>query len=76
MRMKRAFSYDWRLWSLVCKAEKIMNCLASRAPMKWVHKVTFYWQGFDEDGEPDGVFLPVREGEADAGWICYITAEK
>ncbi|PVV26796.1 MAG: SAM-dependent methyltransferase, partial [gamma proteobacterium symbiont of Ctena orbiculata] len=39
-------------------------------------KVTFYWQGFDKDGEPDGVFEPVTEAEADAGWICYITAEK
>ena len=31
---------------------------------------------FDEEGEADGVFKPVLEGEADAGWICYITAEK
>jgi hypothetical protein len=35
-----------------------------------------YWQGFDEDGEPDGDFQPVEEGEADAGWICYLSAEK
>ncbi|MES9942830.1 MAG: hypothetical protein ABW121_19980 [Candidatus Thiodiazotropha sp. 6PLUC7] len=39
-------------------------------------KITFYWQGFDDDGEADGIFVPVEEGEADAGWICYISAEK
>jgi AcrR family transcriptional regulator len=39
--------------------------------------VTIYWQGWDEDGdEPDGEFLPAEHGEADAGWICMISAEK
>jgi cyclopropane fatty-acyl-phospholipid synthase-like methyltransferase len=67
-RMERAFSYDWRLWSLP-EIHELLNEVG-------FSKVTFYWQGFDEDDEPDGVFLPVSEGEADAGWICYITAEK
>jgi hypothetical protein len=67
-RMKRAFSYDWRLWSLPEINELLKEVGFS--------KVTFYWQGFDENDEPDGVFLPVNKGEADAGWICYITAEK
>ncbi|MCU7933839.1 MAG: class I SAM-dependent methyltransferase [Candidatus Thiodiazotropha sp. (ex Dulcina madagascariensis)] len=67
-RFERAFSYDWRLWSLPEIHELLDEVGFS--------KVTFYWQGFDKDGEPDGVFLPVTEGEADAGWICYITAEK
>jgi len=39
-------------------------------------RVTVYWQGFDRDGEPSGRFRPVTKGEADAGWIVYITAEK
>jgi cyclopropane fatty-acyl-phospholipid synthase-like methyltransferase len=67
-RMERAFSYDWRLWSL----PEIRELLGEAG----FSKVTVYWQGFDEDGEPDGEFVPVDEGEADAGWICYITAEK
>jgi len=37
---------------------------------------TAYGQGFDRDGEPSGRFRPVTKGEADAGWIVYITAEK
>ena len=67
-RMERAFSYDWRLWNL----PEIRDLLTEAG----FSRVTVYWQGFDEDGEPDGEFVPAEEGEADAGWICYITAEK
>ncbi|MEJ2456114.1 MAG: class I SAM-dependent methyltransferase [Candidatus Thiodiazotropha sp.] len=67
-RLERAFSYDWRLWSLPEIRELLDEVGFS--------KVTVYWQGFDDDGEPDGEFVPVEEGEADAGWICYLTAEK
>jgi len=35
-----------------------------------------YWQGWGEDGEGDGDFEVATEADADAGWICYITAEK
>jgi cyclopropane fatty-acyl-phospholipid synthase-like methyltransferase len=67
-RIDRAFSYDWRLWTLPELRELLDEAGFSR--------VTVYWQGFDRDGEPSGRFRPVTEGEADAGWIVYITAEK
>ncbi|MCP4287127.1 MAG: class I SAM-dependent methyltransferase [Gammaproteobacteria bacterium] len=67
-RLERAFSYDWRLWTLPEIRE-----LLSEAGFR---KITVYWQGWDKDGEADGNFKPVTEGEADAGWICYISAEK
>jgi len=65
-----AFEYEWRLWTLPEIKQMLID-----AGFK---KVTFYWQGFDEDGDEDGDFQPVQAGEvdADAGWICYITAEK
>ena len=68
--INRAFYYEWRLWTL----PEIKQLLTEAG----FSKVTFYWQGFDEDGEEDGDFQPVKAGEvdADAGWICYITAEK
>ena len=66
--MERAFSYDWRLWTLP-EIRELLDEVGFR-------NITFYWQGWDEDGEPDGIFQPVKAGEADAGWICYITAEK
>ena len=40
-------------------------------------KVTVYWQGWDASGEEaDGEFYPATEAEPDAGWICYIVAER
>ncbi|WP_320416444.1 class I SAM-dependent methyltransferase [Candidatus Vondammii sp. HM_W22] len=67
-KLKRAFSYDWRLWTLP-EIRELLEEVGFR-------NITFYWQGWDQDGEPDGIFEPADEGEADAGWICYITAEK
>ncbi len=67
-RLDRAFSYEWRLWTL----PEIRELLAEAG----FRKVTVYWQGWDADGEADGIFVPVEEADADAGWICYISAEK
>lgn len=67
-RLERAFSYDWRLWTL----PEIRELLAEAG----FDNITVYWQGWDRQGQPNGAFLPVTEGKADAGWICYLTAEK
>jgi len=67
-RMDRAFSYDWRLWSLPEIRELLDEVGFGR--------VICYWQGWDADGNPDGMFTPAEEGEPDAGWIAYLTAEK
>ncbi len=67
-QMKRAFSYDWRLWTL----PEIRDLLEETG----FSRITVYWQGFEADGEPDGIFKPAETADADAGWICYITAEK
>ncbi|WP_078118956.1 class I SAM-dependent methyltransferase [Thiosocius teredinicola] len=66
--MNKAFSYEWRLWSLPEVRELLEECGFSR--------VTVYWQGWDKDGEPDGDFKPAKRADADAGWIAYLTAEK
>ena len=67
-RMERAFSYDWRLWTLP-EIRELLEEVGFR-------NVTVYWQGWDADGDPDGVFVPTVEADADAGWICYLSAEK
>jgi cyclopropane fatty-acyl-phospholipid synthase-like methyltransferase len=67
-RLDRAFRYDWRLWTL----PEIRELLAEAG----FGRVLVYWQGWDANDEPDGVFRPTEEGEPDAGWICYLTAEK
>ena len=62
-----AFSYRWRLWTLPELRDLLEEC---------GFEVTFYWQGWDEEGEPDGDFQPATEADDDAGWIAYIVAKK
>lgn len=67
-RLERAFSYRWRLWTL----PELRELLAEAG----FRRVICYWQGWTENGEPDGVFEPAEQADADAGWICYISAER
>lgn len=67
-RLNDAFSYDWRLWTLPEILDLLDECC--------FRHVTVYWQGWDKNGDPDGDFKPATRADADAGWICYITAEK
>jgi len=67
-RLDNAFSYEWRLWTL----PEILDLLHEAG----FSKTTAYWQGFDEDGEPDGDFQPAKIADPDAGWISYVAAEK
>ena len=66
-KIKQAFSYHWRLWTLPELLDVLTECR---------FRPTVYWEGTDEDGEGNGVFEPTMTGEADAGWIAYIVCEK
>ncbi len=65
-RMKDAFVYHWRLWSLVEIRE-----LLSEAGFSQVH---VYWEGEDDEGEGTGEYEPTLKGEADPAFINYIVA--
>lgn len=73
-RMKNAFEYHWRLWTLPEIRELLSEAGFSR--------VTVYWEGdeLDKKGEPtgegSGEFSPSETGSADPAYISYITAEK
>lgn len=67
-KIKKAFTYEWRLWS----APEIREVLEEAG----FRKTTLYWEGEDEDGEGNGEFTPDDKGEADLAWIAYIVAEK
>lgn len=68
-RLERAFSYDWRLWTLPELQEILLEAGFAG--------VTVYWEGTDpKTGEGNGEFLPARRGEPDAGWIAYLVAER
>ncbi len=66
-KMMNAFSYEWRVWTM----PEILEMLTEAG-----FKPTVYWEQADEDGEGNGVFIPETEGDADAGWIAYVVAEK
>jgi hypothetical protein len=66
--LPRAFSYDWRLWTLPELRELLAEAGFARSAV--------YWQGEDEEGEPSGDFAIVERGEADPAWIAYVAAAK
>lgn len=66
--LPRAFSYDWRLWTL----PELRELLAEAGFASSV----VYWQGEDEDGEPNGEFAITGRGDADPAWIAYVAALK
>ena len=68
-QIKQAFNYDWRLWTLPEVRELLEEAGFSR--------VLVHWEGTDEKTqEGDGVFTATEIGEADAAFICYLSAEK
>jgi cyclopropane fatty-acyl-phospholipid synthase-like methyltransferase len=68
-KLKRAFSYEWRMWTLPELRELLDEAGFSR--------VTVYWEETDpETGEGNGVYSPATVGDADPGWVCFLIAEK
>ncbi|MGE3108561.1 MAG: class I SAM-dependent methyltransferase [Phycisphaerales bacterium] len=64
---KRAFTYDWRLWSAPEVCDALTDAGFSRS--------TVYWEGTDKNGQGNGVFRPSARGQACESFIAYIAAE-
>ena len=67
-KLKKAFSYNWRLWTLP-EIREILEEAGFRKP-------TVYFEYRDEDGEGLGEWYSEPKGEADSAWVANITAEK
>lgn len=63
-----AFSYSWRLWSLVEIRELLEEAGFS--------KVNLYWERNDADGEGTGRFYLPKTADNEHVWWTYIAAEK
>ncbi len=64
-RMRNAFVYDWRLWTLP-EVQELMTA----AGFKDVH---ILWEGTDLDtNEGNGNFRRIVKGHADPAWIAYV----
>ena len=68
-RMKNAFTYDWRLWTL-----PEMRELMDEAGFADIHVL---WEGTDsETGDGNGIFKRVERGGDEEAWIAYVIGQK
>ena len=68
-KIKKAFTYEWRLWTLPEIRELLLEAGFS--------DTVVYWEGTeDETGEGDGVWAASERGEACEGWVAYIVGIK
>jgi SAM-dependent methyltransferase len=67
-KIRKAFTYDWRMWSLPEISELLLEAGFASARV--------FWEGEDENGDGNGEFTETRTGTPDPAWICYIVAEK
>lgn len=67
-KIKKAFTYEWRFWTLPEIRDVLIDAGFSR--------VEVYWEGSDEEGGGNGVWSVDERGEACNGWVAYIAAIK
>jgi hypothetical protein len=68
-RMERAFTYEWRMWTL----PELREALADAG----FAATSVWWEGTDEEtGEGDGEYTPQESAEADDAWVAYVVAVK
>ena len=68
-RIDRAFTYQWRLWTIPEIREMLIEAGFKEAIV--------YWEGTDEDtDEGNGEWVVVEQGEACEGWIAYVVGVK
>ena len=67
-RLKRAFSYEWRVWTL----PEIRDLLAEAGFVD----TTAWFEIRDENGEGLGEWLPDPHGPQDPVWVANLTATK
>jgi len=65
--LKKAFRYDWRLWSLPELRDALLEAGFSA--------VDIYWEGTDrKTGEGNGVYRRVTHAPDDPAWVTYLAA--
>lgn len=66
-RLRNAYVYDWRLWTVPEIREMIEDA--------GFRDLQVYWEGTDrKTNEGSGVFRKVTRGDADQSWIAYVIA--
>ncbi|HSW45893.1 MAG TPA: class I SAM-dependent methyltransferase [Phycisphaerae bacterium] len=63
-RMRKAFTYDWRLWTPVELVEALEEAGFGHTRV--------YWEGTGSDGEGNGIFRPSARVCQEPAWIAYV----
>lgn len=67
-KLERAFTYDWRLWTIAELRELLREA--------GFVDVDVYWEGDDGEGGGNGEFRRVETIHNDPGWNTYLVAKK
>ena len=67
-RLERAYTYDWRLWTI----PEVRECML----MAGFERVDVYWEGVEKDGEGSGEYYITKEEENQETWLVYIVGIK
>ena len=66
-KMRRAFTYDWRMWMLPELHELLLEAGFTRSEV--------YVEGWDdEEDDTDGIFRRRKRFENQSGWVAYVVA--
>ena len=66
--LKKAFSYEWRMWTIPELKDIMLEAGFA--------DVNVFWEKEDKDGEGSGEFYLTTEEENDPTWIAYLAASK
>lgn len=67
-KIEKAFTYEWRLWTLAELQEILLEAGFSKAEV--------YLHDFDDDGDSDEIFRLRKTYENVQGWVAYVVGVK
>lgn len=67
-KLERAFTYQWRFWTLPELRELLLEAGFSKSHV--------YWEDEDEEGDGTGVYRARKKADNSGAWVAYIIAEK
>ena len=67
-KIEKAFTYDWRLWSIMEVRELLYEVGFT--------SVRVYWEATDEDGDGTGEYYATEHEENQESWLVYLVAAK
>ena len=66
--LDKAFTYDWRLWTIPEVRELLAEAGFSASHV--------YWETEDKEGKPSGKYRRATKGKPDQAWLSYVVAVK